>query len=418
LSCYYFTSAPNTPVPVLAPFGSFTVQGQGACPNTSSIVATTNALVNSPNVLTNAGLSNWTCSTHEAFNSYTSNFTTVVQSVDLGLPYILTGTAGGESQTKTLGPPGTTTTYTFNTDSYKITPTDNSGGESLTITAFLIPKNAFPSFTVINNITGSTNTETCVPYGDYSSQSGVDTCVEFQATCTTTMNTTCNFDYVLATGYDLPSDLPAIGGPDFLAAHGVNCPLTSTSTVVSIFEDYEVSIKDPTTIGGSEGPTCYAATYTPSAAPITTGVGFVGWESPVSDTELNLVKAGSTVPLKFQFFDNLGNPVLNLAYCNTVSSTPAVCSDPAMAATPTTPWINLNPVVITCQNSSAINTATDTSLSLVSNTGLLNQGGGNYQLNWKTPKGQQGCANIQVTYSTGGAANVVLFPASFGFLFD
>ena len=420
LSCYYFNSAANTAVPVLAPFGSFTVQGQGGCPNNSSIVATTSALVNNPNVLTNAGLSNWSCSTHEAFNSYPSNFTTVVQSVDLGLPYILTGPSGVATQTKTLGAAGTTTTYTFNTDSYKITGTNNTGGESLTITAFLIPKNAFPPFTVTNRTTGATNTETCVPYGDYSAALGVDTCVEFQATCTTTAGATCNFHYVLATGYDLPADLPAIGAPDFVVLHGQPCPLRSTSSVVSIFDAYEVSIKDPTDVASSDGPSCFVATYVPNAPPITTGVGFVGWGSPVDNSALNQVQAGATRPLSFFFYDNNGNPVTNLAYCDLPSSTAGVCSNPSMTATATMPWINIASVAIPCQAGAPVNTTTnDTTISTTGGSPFQNNGSGAYQINWKTMKSWQGfCANVQVTYSTGGAANVVLFPASFGFQFQ
>jgi len=372
--------------------------------------------------LNNTGLSNWGNSSHEGFNSLPGNFTAVVNAQQTAtsttiLPYILTG-PGGEnlSQTKTLGPPGTTTTYTFNTDSYKITPTNNTGGESLTITAFLIPKSAFPSFIVTNKITGSTNTETCIPYGDYSTT--VDTCVEFQATCTTTTGATCNFHYVLATGYDLPTDLPAIGGPDFLVAHGFNCPLTSASSVESIFDAYEVSIKDPTDVASSDGPSCFVATYAPGAPVITTGVGFVGWGSPVDNNALNQVKVGSTRPLSFFFYDNNGNPVTNLAYCNTPGSTAAVCSNPSMTATPTTPWINFSSVGIVCPSGVPVNPATDTSLTGVGSSGFQSNGGGAYQLNWQTQKPWAGsCANVQVTYSTGGAANVVLFPASFGFQF-
>jgi len=422
LSCYYASSLAGTSVPVLSPFGSFTVQGTNW--SVSTIVASSNPLVNTPNMLTNTGLSNWGNSSHEGFNSLPGNFTAVVNTQFSStstpvLPYILTG-PGGETQTKTLGPPGTTTTYTFNTDSYKITGTNNTGGESLTITAFLIPKSAFPPFTVTNRTTGATNTETCVPYGDYSAALGVDTCVEFQATCTTTAGATCNFHYVLATGYDLPADLPAIGAPDFVVLHGQPCPLRSTSSVVSIFDAYEVSIKDPTDVASSDGPSCFVATYVPNAPPITTGVGFVGWGSPVDNSALNQVQAGATRPLSFFFYDNNGNPVTNLAYCDLPSSTAGVCSNPSMTATATMPWINIASVAIPCQAGAPVNTTTnDTTISTTGGSPFQNNGSGAYQINWKTMKSWQGfCANVQVTYSTGGAANVVLFPASFGFQFQ
>ncbi|WP_239576384.1 kelch repeat-containing protein [Archangium primigenium] len=74
LSCYYHETAPLTAVPVLAPFGNFTVTGVG-CYNTAHIVATHAALTG----LTDSILSNWNCSVHEAFDTYPeANFTPLV----------------------------------------------------------------------------------------------------------------------------------------------------------------------------------------------------------------------------------------------------------------------------------------------------------------------------------------------------
>ena len=69
LSCYYHDTAPNTPVPLLNPFGSFTVTGVG-CYNDAHIVATHPALTG----ITDASLSNWSCSVHEAFFSFPAAF--------------------------------------------------------------------------------------------------------------------------------------------------------------------------------------------------------------------------------------------------------------------------------------------------------------------------------------------------------
>lgn len=65
LSCYYHDAAAGTPVQVLEPFGSFTATGVG-CYNDAHIVATHPALLG----LTDASLSNWGCSVHEAFDSW------------------------------------------------------------------------------------------------------------------------------------------------------------------------------------------------------------------------------------------------------------------------------------------------------------------------------------------------------------
>lgn len=109
LSCYYATASVNTPVPVLAPFGSFTVQGTDW--DDSTIVASGNPLVNTPNVLTNTGLSNWSSASHEGFNSLPGTFTAVVTTQLSAtstpiLPYILTG----QVQVQTSPP------QTFNTN--------------------------------------------------------------------------------------------------------------------------------------------------------------------------------------------------------------------------------------------------------------------------------------------------------------
>lgn len=69
LSCYYDLAAVGTPVPLLAPFGVFTVGG-ASCFNDSHIVAVHTALAGS----TDATLSNWNCSVHEFFNSFPTTF--------------------------------------------------------------------------------------------------------------------------------------------------------------------------------------------------------------------------------------------------------------------------------------------------------------------------------------------------------
>ncbi|QRK13327.1 DUF5011 domain-containing protein [Archangium violaceum] len=74
LSCYYHGTPANTAVPLLDPFGAFTVTGVG-CYNDAHIVATHAAL----DGLTDGLLSDWGCSVHEAFDSFpAANFTPLV----------------------------------------------------------------------------------------------------------------------------------------------------------------------------------------------------------------------------------------------------------------------------------------------------------------------------------------------------
>jgi hypothetical protein len=305
--------------------------------------------------------------------------------------------------------PGVQTIYTFpgKNDPYKITPSPYSmGGESLTITAVPIPKSSFIPPANFPN-------ETCVPFADYSTD-GIDRCVEYQADCSfggVPNGGDCStLLYTLLESYDLPSDLPAIGGPDFLVVHGSGCPTSGAALAQSIFTDYYVTRIDPTTKGSGGGVrSCFEVTYTPGAPPITgdgtTTSRFVGWESPIVDSALNQVKAGSTRPLIFNWKDNLGNPITNLTYCGNFSGTGC-----------TAPWVNLSSFGIVCPNGAATNPATDDStISSAGDSGFQNLGDGNYQMNWKIPKAWKGaCANVQVTFDQG----VVEVPAVLGFQFN
>ncbi len=92
LSCYYSAAPSGTPVPLLDQLGgSFTVVGQGACPNDSHIVAVHPALSG----LTDADLSYWGCSSHEGFVSWPAQFLVLAISKDIPSPYVAPdGTSG------------------------------------------------------------------------------------------------------------------------------------------------------------------------------------------------------------------------------------------------------------------------------------------------------------------------------------
>ena len=99
LSCYYHGTAANTPVPMLddafGSAGDFTMTGVG-CFNTVKLVATHPALTG----ITNAILSDWSCSVHEAFDKWPITFEVlaIAQGIGsvftapdgtVGTPYIL-----------------------------------------------------------------------------------------------------------------------------------------------------------------------------------------------------------------------------------------------------------------------------------------------------------------------------------------
>ena len=128
LSCYYHGAVASTPVPMLdgiAGPGGFTVTGVG-CFNDAHITATHPALAG----LTDAILSNWSCSVHEAFDKWPASFEVLAIARNagsaytapdgtVGTPYILARGAGlgvisdiklsPEAATNPLGTPHTVT---------------------------------------------------------------------------------------------------------------------------------------------------------------------------------------------------------------------------------------------------------------------------------------------------------------------
>lgn len=341
------------------------------------------------------------CGFGTCYTSGTVNFTTAIP--DTGSTWFaLEGSPqsfGSISQTQTLQP-GQQSIYPAGNDNSKWTPGNTSaGGELLTVTAVPILQSAFdtihpPGFPY----------ESCVPYKDFTdANNGVHTCIGFQTSCaqgTASTNDCSTLPYTVETNYDLPDDLPATGGPDFLVFHGQPCPPAVGSTAQSIFLEYSATRTDPKNTGGGSGVgSCFVATYTPGAPPISGTVKssqFIGFQSPVSDTDLNLIKAGSTVPLSFQVFDASGSPMSGLAYCQGTGCTGN--------------WVNLSTFPINpCPADNSPNTSTD--LLPADNSGFKDLGGGNYQFLWKTVKSSRGCVNVVATFSFG----LVVAPAQLGF---
>ncbi len=114
----------------------------------------------------------------------------------------------------------------------------------------------------------------------------------------------------------------------------------------------------------------------------------IGFQSPVSDTKLNVIKAGSAVALKWQTLDGSGNPVTNLNLCTHFGG--AGC---------TTPWVFVGTTVISCATD-AVTTNTE-SVAAEGASGFQNLGNGVYQFNWQTSKSQTGCVTPVLQFSNG-----------------
>jgi hypothetical protein len=165
LSCYYHGTAEHTAVPLLNAFavGGFTVRGVG-CYNDAHIVASHPALAG----ITDATLSNWGCSVHEAFDAWPAasfDVLAIARGIgasytasdgSVGTPYVL---ARGVSVISdiTLAPlTGTSPTGT----SYTLTATVREGGtatagKAVTFTAIGGPNNGMTlTGTALTNASG------------------------------------------------------------------------------------------------------------------------------------------------------------------------------------------------------------------------------------------------------------------------
>jgi hypothetical protein len=121
---------------------------------------------------------------------------------------------------------------------------------------------------------------------------------------------------------------------------------------------------------------------------------FKGFASPVANQApgvVNLAKAGSTIPLKWQLSYPVapslgfnGGPVTNLNFAPVG-------------------FLSLSVTGVCSTNSNAAADAT-IPVDTETNTGLMNLGGGNYQFNWQTPKSLVGQC-VVVTANTGDGVN-------------
>jgi hypothetical protein len=293
-------------------------------------------------------------------------------------------------QTRTLTPGGTAI-FPVGTDDYELAALDNAGGEQISLLPVPVlqfstepgsntsntfnPGTLFPSFS-------------CAPYGDFS-EAGNPECVEFQLTCAGASD--CEqFLYTATTHYSFPQGFPGIGGPGFLKAGDQLCP--SSLFDKNIFSFYT---QDTTHQGGGGGLSCFVAAFTPNDPIVASFTSFVGFQSPISDTQINIINAGKAVPLVWQLFLAPNTPNTGLTFCSNRSGTNC-----------TAPWVNLGTLPVTCPGGSPVHSET---ITAAGNSGLQNFGNGSYQFNWQTVKGSKGCVTVVATFDSG----LVVYPATF-----
>jgi hypothetical protein len=291
---------------------------------------------------------------------------------------------------------GGTVKFPIGTDDYELAALDNAGGEQITLLPVpVLQSGANPGANPSNTFNPGANypTFSCSPYGDFS-ETGNPACVEFQLGCTGASDCE-SFLYTATTHYTFPSDFPGIGGPGFLKASGQNCPS-------SLFDKNILSFysQDPTHQGGGGGLSCFVAAFTPGAPIVASFTSFVGFASPVSDTQINLIHAPQAVPLIWQQFSAPNVPLTNLTFCSSPNPGAGSC---------TAPWVNLGTIAVTCPGGPPVHSSTETTISAAGNSGLQNFGNGNYEFNWKTVKGSKGCVTVVATFDSG----LIVYPAAF-----
>ena len=284
--------------------------------------------------------------------------------------------------TMTVGPLHTTAgqTTTFNFGAFKFTSTPENTispqGDNLTVTAVPIPAGSAVTF----GLPSPTKNGTCI---DYDNTGG--TCWEFDVLCTGP-DCSGSYDAEFATSYDHAA---AIIRPGFLKKHTdpSACPAFMFDT--NQIDGFLQNRIDPTTKAKSGGTgSCWLATQN------TDGIAdsisnFIGFKEPVQNSAINVIKGGQSVPLGFQVTDSQGQPLSNLSLCTTTT-----CPTPSIT-------IKFGFIAPTC--SSVDSDVSDISGDLADtagNSGLQNQGNGNYQYVWKTPK-VKGCYFARVSLNDG-----------------
>ena len=318
---------------------------------------------------------------------------------------------GGFNAPQTLNlAAGQTSIASFGNDDYQITPLNTAGGDQLQVLPVPVPAGPlgldtwglgkFGSETpVVSSLRFSATNfagDACVPYADFSAP-GNPVCVELQLHCT---GVDCsNLLYTAQTDYAIDGDsLPnGVGGPAFLGRHTVDCPTTGFN--FDIFLSYTAPPIDPLKGGGSGTGSCFVAAFDPTAQVVTTGnsvTSFVGFASPVSNTQINFVNAGSAVGLIWQSLTATEVPVTTLTLCGNPNGTGC-----------TAPWVLVQTTPINCPG--ITNTQTDLTNADPGKSGLQNFGNGSYQFNLQTKKGSTGCFAAVLTFNSG----LVVFPARF-----
>jgi hypothetical protein len=322
-----------------------------------------------------------------------------------------------------------TSIASFGKDDYQIKPLNVATGEILdTLDVLPVPVPAgplglntwgagnfgseAPVFSPLRFSAGGNFTPTtyaCIPYADFSAANN-PVCVELQLTPHGPSGG--NYLYTAQNDFNIDANSLSggVGGPAFLGHHTFDCP--DSAFDINIFFSYTApsnTFGDPVKGSGGGTGSCWVTAFDPNAGAIPTGTTFSffeGFQSPVSDTDLNLVKPGQSIPLIFKLFSSpsLGNPNYKLCPSQTVPSDSTCPGFPGV----TPPWVFFGTITTTCMIDPSPNTDTEFTVP-AGGSSLQNFGDGTYQYNLKTVKGSSGCFDAVLIFDS----SLTLFPANF-----
>src|SRR6266550_499287 len=287
----------------------------------------------------------------------------------------------------------------FGKDDYVIKPLNSAAGAKLDVLPVPVPAGATgtetnPAASSLYFGPGATFPSLkCIPYADFSALNN-PVCVELKLT----PSDAGNYLYTATNDFniDAHSLSGGVGGPSFLGHHSVGCPDNGFN--INIFFSYtapSATNGDPLKGGGSGTGSCWVAAFDPNAGAIHFGDPtfsfFAGFQSPVSDSDENLYKPGSAIPLIFQLFSSpgVGNPNFSLCPGPTVPT-----SNLCPSTNATTNWVFFGQIKTACISDNTPNGDLLNDFAVAAGASVLqNFGDGTYQYNLKTQKPASGCFN-------------------------
>jgi len=201
------------------------------------------------------------------------------------------------------------------------------------------------------------------------------------ATCTaTSVGGTASKAITVKVDSTKPVLHPAVS-PNPLTLGGTGTVAANATDALSGVKVQSCGVLNTATIGSrsvSCSATDFAGNIGTGSATYSVRYGFIGFKPPVDNPPIiNLAQAGQTIPLKWQLVDAAGNGITTLAS------------------------VSITVTAVACDGSATLDQLEEYAAGTST---LMNQGGGNYQYNWQTPKSyKNSCQKLTLNLGDGSA---------------